>query len=112
MVEVMSRVRTAMFRLVGQSAMLPTVERSGELAQLHRQLVFDDYSAGKCSSADLVEAARNDLEAALRVITTRYAYLESTAQLVHEVGWSPHEHNWTAGMELLSRLTAGRGEDN
>jgi len=108
---VMRQVRSSLIEVAGVAALLPFAEESEELTGRHRDLANDDYLAGRSSYVELLEAERNALESRLALLNTRYGYFGSVAQLVREIGWSPHQSFQTAGLELLRRLvTSGVGE--
>jgi len=107
----MRQVRSSLIEVAGVAALLPFAEESEELTGRHRDLANDDYLAGRSSYVELLEAERNALESRLALLNTRYGYFGSVAQLVREIGWSPHQSFQTAGLELLRRLvTSGVGE--
>lgn len=89
LLELMADVRGETGQLVTKVASLPRYGRASELALQSMQVVIGDYEGGRRDMTGVIEAYRHARDMELTAIGSRYEYLLTMAQLVHDVGWSP-----------------------
>ncbi len=110
--ELANRVRCQLARVLNQASIYAPAARSSQLSGDYAKTILQQYSAGKRSIVETLDAVRNDCQATMEQIAIQIDYFGEIARLLHDVGWSPHESSLHPDEELFSRLSVLRTGGN
>ncbi|MEW6411858.1 MAG: ABC transporter substrate binding protein [Candidatus Zixiibacteriota bacterium] len=89
--KIMRDIHTQVNKLIAaDNHMVPAYQSKKRATQL-LSIVVPEYSSGKRTLWNLLDAQSNSLRAELNAINARFAYWEAIARLVHAAGWTAHD---------------------